>query len=156
MVYDRTNVFPTLSRWRKNNVLITFIFPYIVFLYYLIGYILCVEPRLPGIDRTVYSWCGHHTYSIHSYSTTISSTGITAFYSLATTSQKMIHGWDAICGYLQTKEQFDIYAYLPTHEGYSSLEYEDLGEMRKNFSQDIQRAGYGWHQKIFQEPQEAV
>ena len=25
-----------------------------------------MEPRLPGIDRTVYPWCGHHTYSIYS------------------------------------------------------------------------------------------
>jgi hypothetical protein len=76
-----------------------------------------------------------------SYSTTISSTGITIFYSLATTSQKLIHGWDAICGYLQTKEQFDIYAYLPTHEGYSSLEYEDLGEMRKTFLKIFEEQG---------------
>ncbi len=43
-----------------------------------------------------------------SYSTTISSTGITVFFSLATTSQKVVNGYDAICGYLQTKEQFDI------------------------------------------------
>ena len=76
-----------------------------------------------------------------SYSTTISSTGITVFYSLSTTSQKLIHGWDAICGYLQTKEQFDIYAYLPTHEGYSSLEYEDLGEMRKTFLKIFEEQG---------------
>jgi hypothetical protein len=48
-----------------------------------------------------------------SYSTTISSTGITVFFSLATTSQKVVNGYDAICGYLQTKEQFDIYVYLP-------------------------------------------
>jgi hypothetical protein len=33
--------------------------------------------------------------------------------------------FDSIGGNLQTKEQFDIYAYLPTHEGYSILEYED-------------------------------
>ncbi len=37
-----------------------------------------------------------------SNSTTISSTGITVFFSLATTSQKVVHGYDAICGYLQT------------------------------------------------------
>ena len=67
------------------------------------------------------------------YSTTISSTGTTTFFSLATTSGKVIHGWDAVCGYLQTKEQFDIYCYLPTHEGYSNLEYEEIAELRKVF-----------------------
>jgi hypothetical protein len=83
---------------------------------YLMGNLLC-----PGNDFE------------DSYSTTISSTGITIFFSLATTSQKLIYGWDAICGYLQTKEQFGIYAYLPTHEGYSNLEYEDLALMRTSF-----------------------
>ena len=67
------------------------------------------------------------------YSTTISSTGTTLFFSLATTSGKMVHGWDAVCGYLQTKEQFDIYCYLPSHEGYSTLEYEEIAELRKTF-----------------------
>ena len=37
------------------------------------------------------------------YSTTISSTGTTVFFSLAATSGKEVHGWDAVCGYLQTK-----------------------------------------------------
>jgi hypothetical protein len=67
------------------------------------------------------------------YSTTISSTGTTIFFSLAATSGKVVHGWDAVCGYLQTKEQFDIYCYLPTHEGYSNLEYEEIAELRKKF-----------------------
>jgi hypothetical protein len=43
---------------------------------------------------------------------------------------EVIHGYDAICGYLQKKEQFDIYAYLPTHEGYSSLEYGDIAFLK--------------------------
>ncbi len=67
------------------------------------------------------------------YSTTISSTGTTIFFSLAATSGKQVHGWDAVCGYLQTKEQFYIYCYLPTHEGYSNLEYEEIAELRKTF-----------------------
>ena len=67
------------------------------------------------------------------YSTTISSTGTTIFFSLAATSGKEVHGWDAVCGYLQTKEQFDIYCYLPSHEGYSNLEYEEIAELRKTF-----------------------
>jgi hypothetical protein len=67
------------------------------------------------------------------YSTTISSTRTTIFFSLAATSGKVVHGWDAVCGYLQTKEQFDIYCYLPTHEGYSNLEYEEIAELRETF-----------------------
>jgi hypothetical protein len=46
---------------------------------------------------------------------------------------RLRNGWDAVCGYLQTKEQFDIYCYLPTHEGYSNLEYEEIAELRKTF-----------------------
>jgi hypothetical protein len=49
--------------------------------------------------------------------------------------------FDAIGGDLQTKEQVDIYAYLPTHEGYSSLEYEDLGERQKYFLKIFEEQG---------------
>jgi hypothetical protein len=38
------------------------------------------------------------------YSTTISATGTTIFFSLATTSGKVVNGWDAICGYLPFKK----------------------------------------------------
>jgi hypothetical protein len=51
----------------------------------------------------------------NNFSTTIPSTGITVFYAMATTSCKQVGGWDAVAGYLQTAEQFDIYAFLPTH-----------------------------------------
>ena len=40
----------------------------------------------------------------NNFSTTISSTGTTVFFSIATTSRKQIGGWDAVAGYLQTKE----------------------------------------------------
>ena len=76
-----------------------------------------------------------------SYSTTISSTGTTIFFALATSSGKIIYGWDAICGYLQTKEQFDIFAYLPSHEGYSSLEYEEIAEFRKSLLKILEESG---------------
>ena len=64
----------------------------------------------------------------NNFSTTISSTGITIFYSLATTSARQVGGWDAVARYLQTTEQFDIYAFLPTHADYSRLDYEDIDE----------------------------
>ena len=75
------------------------------------------------------------------YSTTISATGTTIFFSLAATSGKMVHGWDAVCGYLQTKEQYDIYCYLPSHEGYSNLEYEEIAELRKAFLKILETEG---------------
>ncbi len=98
-----------------------------------------------------------------SYSTTISDTGITVIYSWATTSQKVVHGYDAICGYLQTKEQFDIYAYLPTHEEYSSLEYEDIGELPKSFLKIFEEKGMNGikrfernHKKLYRDNPEKV
>jgi hypothetical protein len=69
----------------------------------------------------------------NNFSTTISSTGITVFYALATTSARQVGGWDAVAGYLQTTEQFDIYAFLPTHADYSRLEYEEIAKMRSSF-----------------------
>jgi hypothetical protein len=72
-------------------------------------------------------------YDNNFFSTTISSTGITLFYSMATTCARQVGGWDAVAGYLQTTEQFDIYAYLPTHADYSRPEYEDIAKMRSSF-----------------------
>jgi len=62
----------------------------------------------------------------NTFSTTVSSSGLCTFYSLATTCRKEVYGWDAVCGYLQVKGQYDIYSYLPSHHGYSELEYEEL------------------------------
>ena len=67
------------------------------------------------------------------FSTTVSEPGICIFYSIATTCRKPVWGWDAICGYLQAKEQFDVFAFLPSHHGYSDLEYEELAILRKQF-----------------------
>ena len=59
--------------------------------------------------------------------------GICMFYSLATTCKQWVWGWDAVCGYLQSKEQYDVYAFLPSHHEYSSLEYEELAVLRNEF-----------------------
>ncbi len=69
----------------------------------------------------------------NNFSTTISSTGTTVFFSIGTTSRKQIGGWDAVAGYLQTKEQFDIYAFLPSHAEYSSLDYDEIATLRRSF-----------------------
>ena len=75
------------------------------------------------------------------FSTTISHSGICIFYSLATTCGKEVWGWDAVCGYLQCKEQYDIYAFLPSHHEYSSLEYEQLGKLRQEFIKLLEKEG---------------
>jgi hypothetical protein len=67
------------------------------------------------------------------FSATVSHSGICTFYSLATTCNKLVWGWDAVCGYLQCKEQYDVYAFLPSHHSYSHLEYEDLAKLRQGF-----------------------
>ena len=69
----------------------------------------------------------------NTFSTTVSDSGICVFFSLATACRKLVWGWDAVCGYLQAKEQYDVYAFLPSHHGYSDLEYEELAELRKEF-----------------------
>jgi hypothetical protein len=75
------------------------------------------------------------------FSTTVSGSGICTFYSLATTCQKEVWGWDAVCGYLQCKEQYDVYAFLPSHQEYSQLEYEELAKLREEFIDLVREKG---------------
>ena len=77
----------------------------------------------------------------NNFSTTISNTGITVFFAMATTSAKPVGGWDAVAGYLQTTEQFDIFAFLPTHADYSNLQYEDIAKLRHSFLKIMETDG---------------
>ena len=65
------------------------------------------------------------------FSSTVSGDGLRWFCSLAAACNKRIRGWDATTGYLQTKQRIKIYAYLPSHQGYSDMEFEELAEFRK-------------------------
>jgi hypothetical protein len=65
------------------------------------------------------------------FSSTVSGDGLRWFCSLAAACNKRIRGWDATTGYLQTKQRIKIYAYLPSHHGYSDMEFEELAEFRK-------------------------
>jgi hypothetical protein len=65
------------------------------------------------------------------FSSTVSGDGLRWFCALAAACNKRIRGWDATTGYLQTKQRIKIYAYLPSHHGYSDMEYEELAEFRK-------------------------
>jgi hypothetical protein len=64
------------------------------------------------------------------FASTISGDGIRWFCAIAASCGKPIHGWDAKTGYLQTEQRIPIYAYLPSHHGYSSLSFEDLAQLR--------------------------
>jgi hypothetical protein len=65
------------------------------------------------------------------FSSTVSGDGLRWFCALAAACNKRIRGWDATTGYLQTKQRIKIYAYLPSHHGYSDMEFEELAEFRK-------------------------
>ena len=65
------------------------------------------------------------------FASTVSGDGLRWFCSLATTCGMEVRGWDATTGYLQTKQRVPVYAYLPSHFGYSGLEYEELAKLRE-------------------------
>ena len=77
----------------------------------------------------------------NTFSTTISGSGICVFYSMATTCGKAVWGWDAVCGYLQAKEQNELYAFFPSHQEYSNLSYEELAEFRKALLKLVKEEG---------------
>jgi hypothetical protein len=64
------------------------------------------------------------------FASTVSGDGLSWFCSLAVTCGKEVRGWDATTGYLQTIKRVPVYAYLPSHFGYSNLEYEELAKLR--------------------------
>ena len=65
------------------------------------------------------------------FSSTVSGDGVRWFCSLACSCKKEIRGWDATTGYLQTQQRVTVYAYLPSHHGYSDLSLEQLAPLRK-------------------------
>ncbi len=44
-------------------------------------------------------------------------------------------------GFLQAKEQFDLYAFLPSHGNYSDLPYEDLAVLRLKLLNLVEKEG---------------
>jgi hypothetical protein len=75
------------------------------------------------------------------FSSTVSGDGLRWFCALAAACNKRIKGWDATTGYLQTKQRIKVYAYLPSHHGYSDLEFEDLAEFRKQLLKIMKEKG---------------
>ena len=60
---------------------------------------------------------------------------------LAVSFAKKVYGWDAITGYLQAKEHFDIYAFMPSHELYNDLSHEELAVFRTELLELVSREG---------------
>ena len=50
--------------------------------------------------------------------------------SVACATDKEVYGLGAVTGFLEAREQFDLYAYLPSHGEYSSLTLEELAILR--------------------------
>jgi hypothetical protein len=75
------------------------------------------------------------------FASTISGDGIRWFYSIASSCGRKIYGWDAKTGYLQTEQRVPIYAYLPSHYGYSNLTFEELALLRAELVQLLQKEG---------------
>jgi hypothetical protein len=75
------------------------------------------------------------------FSACISWDGIRWSMSIACATGKEVRGLDAVTGFLQAKEQFNIYAFLPSHGSYSSLSYEELAEVRMKLLRLIEKDG---------------
>jgi hypothetical protein len=71
----------------------------------------------------------------------ISWDGIRWSVSVACAMSKEIRGLDAITRFLQAREQFDLYAFLPSHGNYSSLSYEELAILRMKLLELVQKEG---------------
>ena len=75
------------------------------------------------------------------FASTVSGDGLRWFCSIASTCGKPVKGWDATTGYLQTKQRVPVYAYLPSHYGYSDMEYESLAIFRSKLIDILKRDG---------------
>ena len=75
------------------------------------------------------------------FSTTVTWDGIRWCSSMACGCNKLVYGWDAVTGYLQAPERFDVYAFLPSHELYSHLEYEELAVLRAELLDLVAKEG---------------
>jgi hypothetical protein len=75
------------------------------------------------------------------FSVCISWDGIRWSMSIACATGKEVRGLDAVTGFLQAKEQFNIYAFLPSHGSYSPLSYEKLAEIRMKLLRLIEKDG---------------
>jgi hypothetical protein len=75
------------------------------------------------------------------FSSTVSGDGIRWFFALAAVCGYEVRGWDATTGYLQVEQRVPIYAYLPSHHGFSNLSFEALAELRTTLLEILKEEG---------------
>ena len=75
------------------------------------------------------------------FSSTVSGDGIRWFFELAAVCGYEVRGWDATTGYLQVEQRVPIYAYLPSHHGFSDLSFEALAELRMTLLEILKEEG---------------
>jgi len=75
------------------------------------------------------------------FATTVSADGLRWFCSLACSSGKVVRGWDATTGYLQSKQRIPVYAYVPSHHEYSSLSFEEIAVLRSKLLKLVEKEG---------------
>jgi hypothetical protein len=75
------------------------------------------------------------------FSACISWDGIRWCAAIACATGKQIRGLDAVTGFLQAKEQFDLYAFIPSHGHYSNLSFEDLAAIRLKLLKLVEKEG---------------
>jgi hypothetical protein len=75
------------------------------------------------------------------FSACISWDGIRWSAVIACATVKEIRRLDAVTGFLQAKEQFDLYAFIPSHGHYSNLSYEDLAVVRLKLLDLVKKEG---------------
>ena len=75
------------------------------------------------------------------FATTVSADGFRWFCSVACSTAKVVKGWDATTGYLQSRQRIPVYAYIPSHHEYSEMEFEELAVVRKELLDLIEKEG---------------
>ena len=78
---------------------------------------------------------------VDTFSSTVSWDGIRWCASVACCTGKEIYGLDAVTGFLQASEKFDLYAFVPSHGGYSSMSFEELAVLRKKLLDLVSKDG---------------
>jgi hypothetical protein len=83
------------------------------------------------------------------FSYCVSWDGIRWSASVACAMSKQIRGLDAVTGFLQAREQYDLYVFLPSHGSYSSMTYEELAVLRMNLLELVKKGGRShWFEKV--------
>ena len=83
---------------------------------------------------------------MYTFSTTVSADVVRWFYALATALRKEPRGLDLVQGYLQAAERLQLYAYRPSHAGYSELSFEQLAVLRAHLLSMQDKHGEHFHE----------